>query len=332
MTRSTSYNLVVFIFLTVCFLLLSVTRKNFGTDLASYIEMIEANAGEVGFRYFASYLASLGFASIDILNILVFLSISLKMIFLFKVRKDSLIPGLFVLLPIIIAKDFGTIRQGIGLSILLFATILPKCKGLTDPKGLNLIFLLVIASLFHWSSSIGYILFLILNKLTSFQIKYVLPIGIATFAVLNKDLIYSVSQLIPIPLISYKLSRYLNYSDAFDFGFISSAIFIVAEGFIFFILSMNAKNPILLGSKLIDRGYILKFIFALKMMNIYFLWLGVGQFNRAFNLSNIYLSFVFLALLLRNRARLYTVTIYCIVSFASTFLQLVRYTDYYNEW
>lgn len=325
---------IAFLALMAPVYILLLTRREFGTDLVAYLKMIEHENGEPLFRAMVQSLRMFELSPIVILNNLAFLSIFIKIITLFQFDRRNILIYFLALIPVIITKDLGTIRQGLSVSFALPAIIIFLKRENSSKSAFMLCFFCVMASsLMHWSGLLGYAISVILYFVCKNLSYGIILILLCVSAVgLNQSLLLEISNLLPFPTLSYKILRYLNYSDHYQTSVSLSLSLVLIDGAALACLLACTPKNIDIGEYRISRSLVVKMLLCTKFYSAIFLLDNVSQYGRLLNLPNLFLNLAILAMLLRSSRSFLLVSSYLALTLASTFFYLVRYVEYLSGW
>ncbi|HFQ5292028.1 TPA: EpsG family protein [Vibrio vulnificus] len=217
-TNNSAYRRKLFInylsIVILCFFVFG--RYKTGTDWPTYYEYFYYNTffWEYGWSIYNDFLFKQGFEPESLILSVAFTSILLK---LYTAKKLNLPIStfIFIILPFVVNRDFGTIRQGLAISFTFLSFLF-----LTRNKYLPFLILCVVASLFHQSAIIFLVsIFFALFRfdLTKKLLILVLAVSfiLGVLGVVEKIFEFIVYSLGFDSGVFYKLKRYLTYTDEY---------------------------------------------------------------------------------------------------------------------
>jgi len=315
-----------FIVITIFVLLAGITRTQFGTDIPNNIELIKTGSGDLLFDL-SSQIFRIFVSPSEILNIFLISSLLLKITIFHQQRLPSIPILIIFCLPLILAKDFGTIRQGLSISVSLFAIFdFLAMKRVTVWQILTVL----LASGFHGSAIPVYIISLILFTLArrvSSVILFCLVFPLVFFFLVPLVGALFASKLGAQNYFIYKFYRYLNYPDAYaiSWGYALSIIEVIV------LLSVLYLSPKMLKFRKISvkNTYVSNLWIMIEMIEI---TVGSPQLLRILNLPNLVATILTGCFSVSSRNRAFLVPVLILLSMASSFVYMLRYPGLFNGW
>tara|TARA_Y100000296_G_C5178326_1_gene261530 strand:- start:5424 stop:6134 length:711 start_codon:yes stop_codon:yes gene_type:complete len=236
-----------------------------------------------------------------------------------------------LLLPDIIAKDFGTIRQGVAIAILL-PLISINLEKIGFRSAAYYLTLVVIASLFHWSA----LFMAMLHLFIIYCSKYVrVTIGVLVFAAYSSihlpEIVRLLSGAIPSDFLAYKIERYFHYDDPYTAGRLFSMMFSIAEmavllGCVYFCTSVVRIDQVS-----VTKRQVILYILLTKMLIVF---IAAPQLARVFNFVNI-CAIVYVGVLViktRSELRAPMYILLLMMGAVSSIAYISRYPDEFTSW
>lgn len=311
-----------------------LTRRHFGTDINPYLDMIGSGKGEILFSTISNIVMSATGEQIIALNLFLSASIALKVIGLCRYNSATFFLFSFcAIAPEILAKDFGTLRQGLAISVLFL--VLPSFQEEKIPnKNLLLLSATVIATGFHWSAPLMVSTFLFIYWMSkrSFIFFASLIAGLIIVSSLILEILPFLRGYNPLlDFLVYKIERYYYYEDQYIGGSITQFL-PIAEGLFYGSIALfyKGKSQTTLGFST-NLAVYLKFLILLKVL----IFISpTGSASRLLNLSNIFFSLWFVSLVLELRPLDRTVYQFLILfqSALACVLYINRYEVFFSRW
>lgn len=320
-----------YLFFSIIFVF-TIIRYRTGTDWQGYEEYFYYNnfSWEPIWSLINHYIYSFGFPAHVLFIVVGCLSLFVKLLSLNRVlKREELIFGLFLLVPVLVMRDWGTIRQGLALSFCLLSLSCLKPFSKENRYGFFLLWVFI-SSQIHLSA----IVFLIVPLLMRFELK---PIGYI-FLIFGSILLSKLNvvnfvleilgSLLGDGKLFYKISKYSSYNSDYQE---SVSIVPVIKRFInliaiFFFAGWSTKNL---------RDYRYRFFFNLTIFSycifVIFNVDGLQQFKRVVMYFSICEAFLF-AFLINAQEKLMNRFVLVVYSFLYSFTGLFSYISSYGDY
>lgn len=323
--------LCISLFLTFLFSFLILQRGAWGTDFENYIALISESEGDFLFRTLTSWIFQFSGSAVLALNSLVLLALGLKVYHFNKILGFSSSLILLLLIPDIIAKDFGTIRQGLAIAILL-PMICLNLEKIGLRSGGYYLLLVVIASLFHWSAFFMAMLHCFIIYCSK-NIK--LTIAVLLFAAGGSihlpEIVRFLSETIPSGFLAYKIERYFHYDDPYTAGRLFSMMLSIAEMTVLLGCVYFCTNAVRINQLSLTKRQVVLYILLTKMLIIF---IAAPQLTRVFNFVNICAIVYVGILVIRTRSDLRAPMYISLLMMGavSSIAYISRYPDEFTSW
>ncbi|EKT61270.1 EpsG family protein [Providencia sneebia] len=322
-------NSLFFYFISFLIVFLTCTRYKTGTDWEGYQNYFYNNdySWEYLWSSFNEIIFNFGLPVEYIFVLTALLSLFLKLKTISILSKKSVFV-IILCIPFIINKDFGTIRQGLAISICFYSSLY-----ILDKKPIFFTILVLIAAQFHFSSLIFLFAYPLYNINLSKKFSFILillciVIGYSGLVIISINYITNI--LSSDSRIGYKLVKYLSYDDEYSSIYSNSildpaAIKKIVSVLIFFYLTGYKKLLSL------SKDYKLLFNLFIFGTCLFFIFNDIPQLRRLngyFDLFQICL-FVSLLSLIKDKANQLILISYL---WLSSFINLYGYINSYPEY
>lgn len=319
----------VFILLASIIIFLSATRFQTGTDWPSYVDYYFYNDYSWEFLWSLAndFFKSLGFPVESVFFICAIVSLGLKF-YRLNFYVDNKLFAVILMIPFIVNKDFGTIRQGLAISIFFFAS-----RYIIDNNPFKYVLSILIASQIHLTAIFLVILYFFGNKRLNVKVALIFLILATAFGYsgMARHIIEISMHLLSFnERIAYKINKYLEYQDEFqniynvygiDVGSLKKWITLA----IFFALG-GGQSSLLNSSKY-------NFCFNMLILGnaVFFAFPDIEQFRRIVGYFDLFQICCFL-MFLKSLKDIYSRTLFSFYLWLTTLVSLYGYINTYHDY
>jgi hypothetical protein len=324
-------SLSISLFLVSILGLLIFQRTSWGTDFNNYIDMILNGEGDVLFRWLSGAIFKITEDPVLALNSMVILALFIKLYNSIRIVGVTALLILPFFISDIIAKDFGTIRQGLSIAILI-PLLRINLRSIEKNEVLGYLLIVLIASMFHWSAFIMALAHLLIMEVSR-NIKLFLGFLVIAFAASTdlQKLIGLISSIVPSDFIAYKLQRYFSYYDPYASGrFISIAMTFV-EMLALLTCMYFSVDEVKIKQLMLRKYNVIRYILIVKILIIL---LASPQLARGLNFVNFASVFYVGVFVISTRSYLRApmyISLF-LMALLSAVAYVARYPDEFSRW